>query len=91
MANITIPEINNNDNENNAKEGNNGKPGHLVKEEKCICINCNQAYDIGTITFEQRLINDKDFCAVCWSLFMTEMEDENAIDYNSILQKHKSW
>jgi hypothetical protein len=60
------------------------------EKEKKICVNCNEIYELNKITFEQRLIDDKDFCGKCWTMIMAETEDENTIDYNSVLQKHTS-
>ena len=31
-----------------------------------ICVMCKKTYDIKYITYEQRMIADKDFCPICW-------------------------
>ncbi len=31
---------------------------------------CGGAIDVSTLTFEQRLVNDEDFCRTCWNDIM---------------------
>lgn len=37
-----------------------------------ICILCKSSYDEKDINFEQKVVNDEDFCQKCWQEFMLE-------------------
>ncbi len=46
-----------------------------------ICVMCKEAYDIKDITYEQRMIADKDFCPICWHREITAFSDD-IIDFS---------
>jgi hypothetical protein len=46
-----------------------------------ICVMCKEAYDIKDITYEQRMIADKDFCPICWHREITAFSD-GIIDFS---------
>jgi hypothetical protein len=35
-----------------------------------LCVMCNHPYDIQTITLEQKIVEDQDFCTRCWTEVM---------------------
>jgi hypothetical protein len=51
-----------------------GKSGH----EK-HCINCSGAISQISLSFEQKLIQDEDFCRRCWDDIMNGSYDEVAV------------
>lgn len=40
------------------------------------CIVCNRIVDLACSAFEQRLIEDKDFCRECWDEMMEQVYPE---------------
>lgn len=40
------------------------------------CVLCGGTIDSDALTFEQRLINDEDFCRTCWNDIMHEEYEE---------------
>ncbi|AIF84136.1 hypothetical protein NTE_02080 [Candidatus Nitrososphaera evergladensis SR1] len=56
-------------NETNRHLGNSNstktKTGHRV------CVMCHDAISPASLSFEQRLVNDKDFCRKCWDEIIT--------------------
>jgi hypothetical protein len=40
------------------------------------CVQCGHPIDHTNLTFEQRLIDDKDFCIRCWNEIMNDNTDE---------------
>jgi hypothetical protein len=43
------------------------------------CVNCSSTIDSGALSFEQKLIDDEDFCRRCWDDIMNGSYDEQAI------------
>ena len=43
--------------------------------DNCVC--CSRIILIEVLSFEQRLVGDKDFCHVCWNEIMTFLSDED--------------
>ena len=43
--------------------------------EASQCIQCGVAIDPTTLSFEQKLIDDKDFCRRCWNQIMSDVDD----------------
>ena|GEM_PF-2778709 len=41
------------------------------------CVQCDAEYDISLRIFEQRLIEDWDFCPKCFEEIMTENEEDS--------------
>jgi uncharacterized paraquat-inducible protein A len=39
------------------------------------CVECGISIDVDTLSFEQRLIEDEDFCRRCWDKVMDETDD----------------
>ena len=39
------------------------------------CVECGIDIDIDNLSFEQRLIEDEDFCRRCWDRVMDETDD----------------
>lgn len=35
-----------------------------------VCVMCNHPYDLQTLTLEQKLVEDNDFCTRCWTELM---------------------
>jgi hypothetical protein len=48
----------------------------ILKNQSCIvycmeiCVMCNDSYDLQTLTLEQKIIEDGDFCTRCWTELM---------------------
>lgn len=40
------------------------------------CVMCNNFINPEELTFEQRLIDDKDFCRKCWEEMANEVNEE---------------
>jgi hypothetical protein len=51
---------------------------------EAICIVCNNQFDSNKLTFDQRLIGDKEFCVRCWSDIMNSTIDELEIELPNI-------
>ena len=39
------------------------------------CVECGIDIDIDTLSFEQKLIEDEDFCRRCWDRVMDDTDD----------------
>ena len=39
------------------------------------CVECGISIDVDTLSFEQKLIEDEDFCRRCWDGVMDDTED----------------
>ena len=48
-----------------------------------ICIMCEHPYEIKDITVEQEIINDGDFCPICWKREIIAFADED-IDFSHL-------
>jgi len=48
---------------------------HHDKRTAHICVMCKEIYDIKDITYEQRIVADKDFCPICWHRDITTFSD----------------
>jgi hypothetical protein len=54
----------------------------LEPEVLRICISCQSVYDLdNTISFEQGLIQDRDFCAKCFNEFMNVEYEANVTSH----------
>lgn len=49
------------------------------EEEARECVNCSNGIDRGLLSFEQKLIDDEDFCRRCWDDIMNSSYDEQAV------------
>lgn len=49
----------------------------LQKQQLSECLMCHKVIDPSSISFEQRLIDDKDFCRKCWDEIMFEVQEED--------------
>ena len=45
------------------------------------CVLCHQKYSTETISFEQRLVDDKDFCIKCWNEIMGAEYEERRFPF----------
>ena len=43
--------------------------------KKEICVICNGPIDASSLSFEQLLVNDKDFCRTCWDEILYSEEE----------------
>jgi hypothetical protein len=41
-----------------------------------ICVMCKQLYDTNSVSYEQRIIADEDFCAICWTREIVAFSDD---------------
>ena len=39
-------------------------------------IECDEAINLNSLTFEQKVVDDKGWCARCWGRIMTDLLDE---------------
>ena len=53
-----------------------------VESLKDVCVLCGDKVDSRARSFEQALVDDKDFCLVCWTEIMNE-EYEPPVFYRS--------
>ncbi|MEM2140459.1 hypothetical protein [Nitrososphaera sp.] len=44
-------------------------------EQERTCVLCGESVDDSSLTFEQRLVEDEDFCAPCWNEIMHDVRD----------------
>lgn len=47
-----------------------------MESESRICVMCNGVIDTQSPSFEQRLVDDRDFCRTCWDDMMFGKESE---------------
>jgi len=59
--------------------GSGASNGNSSSEETRQCVNCSSTIDSGALSFEQKLIDDEDFCRRCWDDIMNGSYDEQAI------------
>lgn len=50
-----------------------------MKTNQERCVLCGKAIDSLSLSFEQRLIGDQDFCRNCWNEIMIEGYDESPL------------
>lgn len=62
--------------------GNNNSSGNIGGKEEGEakkCVNCSNSIDQLSLSFEQKLIDDEDFCRRCWDDIMNGSYDEQAV------------
>jgi|GEM_PF-3221757 hypothetical protein len=40
------------------------------------CVYCGLDYNLNSIKFEQRVVDDRDFCSGCWDMIMSAAQDD---------------
>jgi hypothetical protein len=51
------------------------------------CVKCDEPINPGSLTFEQKLVDDTDWCAKCWAHIMSdEFDGLSYLDHPRFLQ-----